>query len=576
MLKATLTGPRNGINKTFLVSNPGVGLVVIVSAQRVLKQSYVTPGPLEFTIEHETVTVGTPPEAGAMFFAYVQPDPTLSLEEVSLIGLQNGLNKFFLLTTRLLPNTSLIIFKNGLMLEQVENNPGPLEYVLIYPEGAAFEPADFEPADFETDATAADLPIIVQFGDAPEATDRLRTFVAVPATALMQRLPLTGAQDSANTRYTLSEYAPAASTEPTLWVFIEGVLQYRTLTQPLAGQYFVTSPIQFIVGIAPAPTTTFETILIGSTVVQSTAFQFTLDKMSRRLGIWLARGLDEAECEEVTRETYREYMEMHQWSFLMYEGAFTADALKSQGTVQVTQSSRTVQGTGTRFTAHDIGMRFRLGTSDYGYEVTDVDPVNQRLEIHPKYAGETGTGQGYTLIRTQYNLGVDAAYIFSMVSGGKIAEIPLSRLDAVDPTRGGTGEPMYFAYRGRTERNELQIELYPTPSAPQVIRYMAVRQTALTDGAQALRGVETIILNAAAAAGCRIAMAKGGKATMEMWGTLMQSYELKAAQLLERLDALDWTRSDVAKVQGMRDDANGASEDGWYQATHDTGGGDNC
>lgn len=569
MLYVTLDGPKGGTNKTFTLSNRGVGIVVIVHAGRLLKEVPKTPGPYEFTLEGLIVTVGTAPQPADMLFAYIETDATQSLEEVQLNGLQNNTNVFFLLYTRIPPGTSLILFQNGAVLEPVPPPPHANQYTILLPQGADYEAADFEPADFYTEDAPAEvpLPIIIQLGTPPGPTDKLRAFLAVPATALMERLVVTGNQDSANTRYTLSGYAPAASTEPTFWITVDGLLQLRTLVPPLTGQYLMPSPVQFILGVAPAPATALEVILIGSTVVQATTFQFTLDKMSRRLGIWLARGLDQAECEEVIRETYREYMEMYQWSFLMYEGAFTTNPTKTKGTVHVTEGARVVQGTGTAFTTKDIGMRLRVGSSDPDYEVTAVDSVTQRLEIHPAYADATALTTGYTLVQTIYNLGVDAAYIFSMVGQSRLVEIPLSTLNSVDPTRSGAGgDSVYFAYRGRSERDELSVELYPAPSTSSVIRYSAIRRAALTDGAQALRGIETLILNGAAAAGCRIAMAKGGKSTMEMWLQLMQSYEAKAAQILDRLDSLDLTRSDVAKVQGMRGDGGTALD----PLTHDT------
>jgi len=252
----------------------------------------------------------------------------------------------------------------------------------------------------------------------------------------------------------------------------------------------------------------------------------------------------------------------------MYEGALSTVAQNTAGTVQITEGSRTVQGTGTNFTERDVGKRFRLDSFDNGYQITAVDVLNQRLEIHPAYVSASATGQQYVILQTVYSLGVDAGYIFSMAGRCQLREIPLSVLNRVDPTRYTTGtEPLYYAYRGRNEQDELLVEIYPVPTYATVVRYTAIRRDALADGAQLLRGVETIVLNAAAAAGCRIAMAKGGKSTAEMWMQLMGTYETKAAQLLDRIEALDWTKSDVAKVQGMREDSY--IEDGSYASSHD-------
>jgi len=543
MFATGLIGAINGVNTIFQLPVSSPGLVLVISQSRVLRQVSVTPGPYEFTLSGLTVTVGQAPPVGAMFFAYLQIQTTLSLEEVTLTGIQNNSNQVFRISKLTAPGTSLLLFKNGGMLQPTASAPNSVQYVPL---------------------TAVDM----QLGLAPTATDRLRAFVSVPATALIQPAPLSGPQDSANTRYTVSGYTPPAATEPLFFITVDGILQARTLMPPLAGQFLMTSPVQFVLGVAPAAATVLQTVLVGSTPVVSNPYQFTLDKLSRRIGIWLARGLDEAECEEVTRETYREYMEMYQWSFLMVEGALTTTGQKTTGTVQVTQGSRVVQGTGTAFDATDVGKRFRLDSFDNGYQVTAVDVAAQRLEIHPAYVSDSASAQPYVILQTVYSLGVDTGYLFSMAGRCMLREIPLSVLNRVDPTRYTTGtEPLYYAYRGRNERDELLVEIYPVPDYPVVLRYTAIRREALTDGAQALRGIETIVLNASAAAGCRVAMAKGGKATAEMWMQLMGTYETKAAQLLERIDALDWTRSDVAKVQGMREDTY--IEDGSYASSHD-------
>lgn len=315
-----VSGVRNGVNKFFTLASAGAGLVIVVRDGFVLKRVSRTPGAFEFSLDGLNITIGAAPATGASLFAYIQPDTTVGLVEVQIIGLKNNANVFFTLSSPIPTGTSLILFKNGL---------------IIVPETAGFEAADFEEADFETvdflvDGTSQP---IIKLQSPVGPLDELRAFIAAPASALLQSIPLDGAQDGINTRYTFSNYAPTAGTEATLWVFVNGRLQSRTLVPPLGAQYFTTSPIQFVLGAAPAATTALSVIVIGSLVVQTNVYQFTLERLARRLGIWLARGLDEAECEEMVRETYREYMEMYQWSFLMYEGAFTIESMKIAGMV---------------------------------------------------------------------------------------------------------------------------------------------------------------------------------------------------------------------------------------------------
>lgn len=544
MIVTTLSGAKDGVNQTFTLAAAGNGLVLVMSAGRMLKQASATPGPFEFTLSGLTVVVGTPPLPGGMLFAYIENDTTQSLKEILVFGLQNGANLSFTQSEPVPLGSSLILFKNGSILEPVATLPNTVQY---------------QPTSLTT----------VSLGLAPLPTDRLRAFIAQPGTSLMYLLVLLGNQDSANTRYSLT-YTPVQGSEPTLFITFDGILQARTLIAPAANQYLLVDPRTFVLGFAPAATTALQALLIGTASIALNPHPFTQSRLARRVGIFVSRALDEAECEEAVSQAYTECLELHQWSFLSTHSAFTTEPLKTDGTVAVTTGSRIVVGTGTSFAPSDIGKRFRISSYDAGYEVTNVDVSLQRLEITPAYADVTTTGLGYELLKTAYSLGIDAEYIFSMTGRQEIRERPLSVIDRVDPSRFTTSDtPVYFAYRERNARGELEIELYPVPSSATVIRYTVIRRDVYTDGSPVLRAVENIVFNLAAAGACRIAATKG-QGKPDVWLQLMASYEAKGMQHLERLNELDWTRSDIAKEQSTRADTYGGV-DGTYMATHDVG-----
>ncbi len=547
MLKVALTGTKDGVNKTFTLAQLGTGVRFVVWAGRILKQlPTVSVGPYEYYLNGSDVTLGSAPAASDMLFAYVQTDATLSLEEVTVGGLQNGINIGFAISKVPPVGSSLVLFKNGLVLEHVPSGPTAVQYT--------------------QSATALTL------GLAPVATDKVRAFIAAPGTALMTILEVTGNQDSANTRFSLSSYRPEQGLEPLLLTLSDGVLQARVLANPTLGQFALASPQAVLLGSAPAAATSLQFVLIGNLKATLNPYRFTSSRVARRLGIMLQRRLDEAELEEVVAQTYREYVEMHQWSFLQVDGSFATEPIKSVGTVTATNSSRIIAGTGTSFTEKDAGKTFRLGTDNASYRVTAVDIARQRLEISPAYVGTTAALQKYTLAQSIYSLGFDVEYLFSITSQYPMREVPLSVLDKIDPTRQSTANtPLYYAYRGRNEAGEMEIEIYPVPTQAMVVRYSAIRRDVCDDPDRILAGIEALIVNASAAASCRVLLLKPDPAKQmqpEVILQLMQAYELKAGQLLERIDALDWTRSDVARVQGMRGD--GRVMDGNYMSQHDT------
>lgn len=547
MVKVALAGTKNSVNKTFTLSQASVGITLVVWTGRILKSVASNPGQYEYVLSADglTVTTGTAPAAADALYAYIQTTVAHSLEEVTLVGQQNGLNTVFVLSKVPPTGTNILFARNGILLEQVASAPTSVQFTISG--------------------------TVVTLGLAPVVADRLRPFIAVPATAMMVPLTVRGNQDSANTRYEITSYAPPLSTDPVILTTIDGVLQTRTLTPPISGQFIQVNPTVLVLGTAPAAATSLQFILIGSIPAALNPYQFTCSRVANRVSIFLQRGLDTAEVEEVVSQVYREYVDMYQWSFLQVDGVLATEPPKAGGTVAVAEGSRVVSGTSTSFSLADIGKRFRLGSSDQSYIVRNVDEARQRLEIQPAYVGTTASGQTYELIKTTYSLGPDVEYLFSIAGQYRLREISPSVLNLVDPTRtSSSNQPTRFAYTGKNARGETEIEIYPVPSRATVLRYVGIRRDVCTEGSHILKGIESLIVNAAAAGGCRIMLLKPNqKIAAEVLLNLSNTYEQKTAQLLERLDALDWTRSDVAKIQGLVGDE--ASYDGKYAATHDVG-----
>lgn len=540
MTVGTLLGTRDSVNKTFTLSSAGFGVVLIVQQSRLLKEVPGAPGPWEFNRSGLTVIVGTAPALGEMFIAYIQSDSSIGLKEIVITGTQNGTNTGFTLSETPIDNP--IIFKNGFILQQTLVAPTSIQYVLS---GTS-----------------------VIFGLAPVLADKLRVFVGTPATALITQLTFTGDQNSANTRFALTHNVPTGS-EPILFVTYDGQLLARVLERPGGSQYALASTKEVLIGVAPGASTSIQFILIGALPISVSPYGFTQDKLARRIGIFTQRRLDQLEIPEVVLQTFREVIVPYQWSFLHVEGSFTTDAIKDDGTITVTNGSTSILGSSTTFVKTDVGKLLRLSSSEYSYSIQDVDVPTQRLQIQPAYADATASAQTYTLYRRVYTLPPGVEYIFSMASRERIREVPRTILDHIDPKREYMrDDPIYFCYSERSANNSQQIELYPIPTEQCVVRYSGIRTDGLTDSNRLITDLDTVVFNISLANVYRVIATKPGEERNgPLWMQMAATYDEKAMRILERLESLDFTRSDVAKVQGYRDSVH--SMDGEYLATHD-------
>lgn len=530
MRATTLSGARNGTNTVFVLATAPVtgGLVLVVANGRLLQQVAGTPSGYTFMRAGTTVTVGLAPTAGQALFAYVQTSLTQSYTRTPWTGLAAPTNTVLTIATAPPSGSSLLVLKNGVVLEEVTGAPTAGQY--------------------RVSGTSVTL------GASLAPTDDVWIYVPAVATALLAATPLVGAQDGLNTQYALP-YAAPLNYEPDLLVTLNGLAQSRVLSAPLAGEYTLRDPQTVRLGSAPSGTIALQVLLLGILPRTTNPYAFTCERLGQRIGIWAQRRADTTEIEEAVRHVYDEYMQMYQWTALQIDGVFATEAIARTGSVGVTGGSRIVAGVGTAFRPDDVGKQFRLSSSQAAYTITSVDAVRQVLELNPPYSGQEATiGNTYELFQNVYALGPEVEYIFSMGAQTPLRETSVFVLDRVDAARHATSDsPSAFAYRGRDDQGRLLIEVYPVPSAATVIRYAGIRRDACLDKSQVLRHLDALILNAATAAVFLIIVAKTGAA--DPWGTLAQQYQAKADRLLERLLDLDFTRSGVAREQGMREDS---------------------
>jgi hypothetical protein len=94
---------------------------------------------------------------------------------------------------------------------------------------------------------------------------------------------------------------------------------------------------------------------------------------------------------------FRQIAERRPWSWLQKQGQFIIPALYNTGTVTTTQSSATVTGAGTAWTAALIGRQFRLTSTTPIYTIEAVDVGLQTLTLDLPWGAKNYVNMGYEI-----------------------------------------------------------------------------------------------------------------------------------------------------------------------------------
>jgi hypothetical protein len=362
MRKILISGTRNGANTAFTLEQAPItgGLVLIIHQGLILQRVTGTPTALEYTLTGESLTVGSAPAAGDMFFGYVQVSATQSYLQTAFTGLQIYSNTTFHLATAPPGGSNILLIKNGFVLEEASGTLSATQFAI------------------SGTVVTLGVPLLV--------TDMVKAYIADVASAVLSVVSLTGSRNGLNTRYILGYTAPI-NYEPDILVVLDGMTQTRVVQNPLMGQFAFVDTKVIRLGSAPNAGVKLQVLLFGITQLSTNPYAFTCERLAQRIGIWVQRRAETVEIEEAVRQIYDEYAQMYQWTFLQIDGMFATEPPKTEGGVVVTLGSRVVQGIGTHFTLTDKGKRFRVSRHNPSYEITNVDVARQQLEIHPPYIG---------------------------------------------------------------------------------------------------------------------------------------------------------------------------------------------
>lgn len=184
---------------------------------------------------------------------------------------------------------------------------------------------------------------------------------------------------------------------------------------------------------------------------------------------------------ETVNKQHENLLTKRWWSRRKTELLFPTVVDKTAGTVTLTNNSSTVTGSSTAFAATDQGRYFKHAdelfvfktyTSATEFTLGDLNGTTFT------YSGETAAGESYILFTRFYELGAGIADIITVNYKTQLREVSQEFLDAMDTSREGTGDPIYFARgpRNLSGTNDIiRIEVYPRPTSGIPIRVLVER-----------------------------------------------------------------------------------------------------
>jgi hypothetical protein len=224
-------------------------------------------------------------------------------------------------------------------------------------------------------------------------------------------------------------------------------------------------------------------------------------------------------------------LEARAWSFRRNNTVVNSVAPKADGTVDVTQDSAVIAGTGTSFAAADVGRKLRVGAGANAvglFTVLSVQSATQ-LTLTSTYPGTTALAQPYFLFQQFYSI-AGADQLVSIQGGNQLnlEDTTHERLNLRDPLRQSTANPsVSWAPYGRDVTNNAQFEFWPINSSaiPYVVDYLAGFTTMVNDTDQPLVPGPVVEARAMADAAMSIFSETGDRRWKEFFDTFWGMYQ---------------------------------------------------
>lgn len=257
-----------------------------------------------------------------------------------------------------------------------------------------------------------------------------------------------------------------------------------------------------------------------------------------------APGLDLELLNEFILGTYVEILNSREWQGLRHKLLIEVQAPYLEGTVELTQGSVDVTGTGTTWTAEMDGWRFRIPGQAEWYTFTFVDATTGTLDH--AYVGETDAEATYSLAKAEYWLPLQVKYVVGvkdLTHDRELVEFRESELDGVSPSRTTNGRPRFWALSADRPDGLHTIEFYPVPDQALTVEVRYIEAPEAFNGSNTSDRPLNFIDSEVILAGARRRIAQHyAKDNPAAWLPLVQSYDADYQRMLAGLHTAENAR----------------------------------
>lgn len=260
------------------------------------------------------------------------------------------------------------------------------------------------------------------------------------------------------------------------------------------------------------------------------------------------------------QQRHRQIIDLLPWSRKQARQVMTTVAKYDTGTVEVTNGSTAVTGTGTSWTAAMDGRVFRVTGNDERYIFTYVSSTSGTLDR--AYNGDDATAAGHTITKSVYQLDADLVTLKRMAIQEPpmpVDVVDISEIDMADPARVTVGTPAIAAVYMDTQTSPplFQVEFWPTPDQAFSVDYVFEADAAAPTGSGVafLPWMRTDALEAGVAANV-LRMQKDWQGAREMEAQFMSLVnDMKTSECFRRVatplrEADHITRTDQRRAGG--------------------------
>jgi hypothetical protein len=186
-------------------------------------------------------------------------------------------------------------------------------------------------------------------------------------------------------------------------------------------------------------------------------------------------------------ESYDKVLKLREWKGLETDATLQTVSTYRTGTVDVTNGSNAVTGTGTTFTSQMTGRKFRVLGRDEYYTFTYVSATSGTLDRN--YEGDTVDDGTFEIFQNVYQLGARTRHIALMRNprvNAPMERMTTEQMDAASASRFPIGEPAFYRPASDTDDSSTpiyhQVEIFPAPETAIGLFYTYIRLPIEFDG----------------------------------------------------------------------------------------------